>query len=272
MRVGQPRGRLGAQVHHEQVGIAAALQAEDHALAVGREAWAEAHAGKIADDLALPGLDVHQIDLGIALAIRHVSDGVGRGGEARREHEILAAREVAHVGAVLVHEREALDAPLTGPGFVDEYDAAVEVAFLAGQPFIDRIRNDMRDAPPVVGGGVVLLAVQLLAGEHVPQPELGLEPTLALGDAAGDERLRVDLPPVRKARQVIDGVDLLDVSGGIDGREEARALQIRRDDAADVAPQGRIPGRDPDEFRDRDRDRLHVALGDVELKHSVGGP
>ena len=60
-------------------------------------------------------------------------------------------------------------------------------------------------APPVVGRGEILLAVELLAGEHVPQPELGLQPAVALArDAAGDQRLRVDRAPVGKARHVID--------------------------------------------------------------------
>jgi len=33
-RVGEPRGLLRAQIHHEQIGIVALLQAHDHALAV----------------------------------------------------------------------------------------------------------------------------------------------------------------------------------------------------------------------------------------------
>ena len=47
------------------------------------------------------------------------------------------------------------------------------------------------------GVGEILLAGELLAGEHVPQPELGLEPAVGLArDAAGDQRLRVDGAPV----------------------------------------------------------------------------
>ena len=53
---------LRAQIEHEEVGVAALLQAHDHALAVGRKARREAHVGEIADDLALAGLDVEQID------------------------------------------------------------------------------------------------------------------------------------------------------------------------------------------------------------------
>ena len=98
---------LRAQVHHEDVGVAALLQAHDHALAVGREARREGHAGEIADDLALAGLDVEQIDPRLALAEGHVGDFLRRRREARRQHEIVAAGQIADVGAVLVHDARA---------------------------------------------------------------------------------------------------------------------------------------------------------------------
>ena len=196
-RVGQPRGRLRAQVHHEQVGVAALLQAHDHALAVRREARRERHAGEIADDLALPGLDVEQIDARIALAEFHVGDFLGRRREARRQHEVGAARQIADVGAVLVHDREPLDAALLGAGLVDEHHAGVEIALLAGQALVDLVGDDVRDAPPVFRRGEILLAGELLAGEDVPQPEFGLQPPVALPrHAAGHQRLRVDGLPV----------------------------------------------------------------------------
>ena len=125
----------------------------------------------------------------------------------------------------------------------------------------------MRDAPPVVGRGGVLLAVQLLAREHVPEPELGLETALGLGDAAGDQRLRIDLSPVGKARDGVDVRDFFEIGGLIDRGKEARALQVRRDDLAHIAPGRRVLRRHPDEIRDRDRHRLDVALGHVELEH-----
>ena len=119
---------LGAQVEHEQVGVAALLQAHDHALAVGREARREGHVREIADHLALAGLDVEQIDPRLVVDERHVGDFLRRRREPRRQHEIAAARQDAHVGAVLVHDGEPLDALLLRPGFVDEHDAAVEIA------------------------------------------------------------------------------------------------------------------------------------------------
>ena len=38
----------------------------------------------------------------------------------------------------------------------------------------------MGDAAPIVRRGEILLAGELLAGEHVPQPELGLQPAVGL--------------------------------------------------------------------------------------------
>ena len=54
--------------------------------------------------------------------------------------------------------RQPLDAPLLRPGLVDEHDAGVEIALLAGEPLVDRVGNDVGDAPPIVGRGGVLLA------------------------------------------------------------------------------------------------------------------
>ena len=47
---------------------------------------------------------------------------------------------------------------------------------------------------------VMQIAAQLLPGEDIPQPELRLETAVGLGDAAGDQCLGIDLPPVGKAR------------------------------------------------------------------------
>ena len=77
-RVGQPCHRLGAQVHHEQVGIAALLQAHDDPLTVRREPRREAHAREIADDLPLSGLDVEEINTRVALPVGHVRDFLRR--------------------------------------------------------------------------------------------------------------------------------------------------------------------------------------------------
>ncbi len=79
---------LGAQIHHEQIGVGALLQAHDDALAIRREPRRKRHAGEIADDLALAGFDVEEIDARVALRELHVGDFLRRRREARREHEI----------------------------------------------------------------------------------------------------------------------------------------------------------------------------------------
>ena len=149
-RVGQLHGGARAQIHHEDVGVAALLQTHDDAMAVVREARRKCHAGEIADGLALAGLDVEQIDPRLSLPVGHVGDFLRRRREARREHKIVAAREIAHIGAVLIHDRETLRAPVAGAGLVDEDDAGVEIAHLAGEALVDLVGDDVGEAPVVV--------------------------------------------------------------------------------------------------------------------------
>src|SRR3569833_2111734 len=230
-RVGQPRRLLRAQVHREQVGIAALLQAHDHALAVRREARRKRQAREVADNLALTRLDVEQVNARPLLPVRHVGDFLRRRIEARRQNEIVAARDVARIGAVLIHDGEALDAMRLRTGLVDEDDATVEITLLAGQALVDRIGDDVADAAPVVLRGEVLLAVELLPGEHVPQAEFRFEAAIALaGDTSGDQRLRVDGAPVGKARHRVRIGDLLDEGRRVARREQARALELAGDD------------------------------------------
>ena len=154
----------------------------------------------------------------------------------RRQHQVVAAREIAHIGAVLVHDGEPLDARGARTGLVDEHDAAVEIAAVAGELLVDRVRDDVGDAAPVVRRGEILLAGELLAGEHVPQPEFGLEPAVGLPrHRSGHQRLRIDGAPIGKVRHRVDAGDVLDESRRIDRREQAAALQIGGDDLRDAA-------------------------------------
>ena len=123
----------------------------------------------------------------------------------------------------------------------------------------------MRDSPPVVGRGEILLAVELLAREHIPQPEFSFEPSIRLlGDTACDQRLRVDDAPIGKARHGVAVRYSLGKGPRIDRREKAAALQIAGDDSGNVVRDvgfGRCAGQ---EVGQRDRHRLHVALRDVD--------
>ena len=77
--------------------------------------------------------------------------------------------------------------------------------------------------------GEELLADQLLAGKRVPQAEFGAQPAVGLlGDAAGDQSLRVDHLPVLEARRGVGVGDLLDEGALVDRREQAGALAGRR--------------------------------------------
>ena len=58
-----------------------------------------------------------------------------------------------HVVAVLVHDGEALDALVLGSRLVDEHDARVEIALLAGDALIDHVGDDVADAARVLRRG-----------------------------------------------------------------------------------------------------------------------
>ena len=54
------------------------------------------------------------------------------------------------IGNRLIHQRQPLDATLLGAGLVDENNAGVEISLFAGQPLIDLVGDDVRDAPPAL--------------------------------------------------------------------------------------------------------------------------
>src|SRR5262245_65964476 len=166
-RVGEPRGLLRSQIHYEQVGIATLLQAHDHALTVWRKSWGKSHAGEIADNLPLPGLDIEQIDAWIALAIGHVGDFLRRWIETWRQHEIVATCQIAHPCTVLIHDGKALHSPVFRTSFIHEHDSTVEISLLAGEALINRVRNYVCDTSPIVRRRQVLFAVKLLACENM---------------------------------------------------------------------------------------------------------
>ncbi|OIQ72070.1 hypothetical protein GALL_463070 [mine drainage metagenome] len=260
--IGEAGGRFRPQIHHEQVRIAALLQAHDHPLAVGRKARRERHARKIADDLALSGLDVEQIDARVALAKFHVGDFLRRRRKPRRQYQIAAARQIADVSAVLIHQRQPLDTPLLRAGFVDEHDTAIEISLFPGQTLIDLVGNDMRDPSPVFRRGEILLAGQLLAGGDVPEAEFGFQaPVRLAGHAAGHQRLRANGLPARKLRGSVDVDDFLDIGGLIDRREQSTALEIVSDDLGHANGDFSVRWRAGDEIGNRNRQWCEIALG-----------
>ena len=165
--------------------------------------------------------------------------------------------QIFDVGAVHVHDREALAPLLLRPGLVDEHDAGVEKALLAGDAREHRVGDHVRDAARVRGVGRVLLARDLLAARGVPQAELrGDAPAVLLQHAAGQHELRVDrLPGVDVGRGVRIG-DRLGKARRIDRQKEDRTSEIVADDAADLVAR-LFAG----ERRDGDRHGFEIRAG-----------
>ena len=193
------------------------------------------------------------------------------GRKAGGQHQMRAVRQVAQVVAVLVHDRQPLDAQVGRPGLGDIDDPGVEVAALAGQPLVDIVGHGMGDVAPGIGRAAQRQALQMLFGEHVPEAELDGEQAAVAGhDAPRHERLRIDDAPVLEARPHRHPARLADEGGRIDRAEQARALQIAGDHLGDLSPDLRIRLGRAGEIDDRDRQRLHLAARDVHLQLGPG--
>ena len=129
----------------------------------GREARREGHAGEIADELALARLQVHEEHARLVAGVLHVGDFLRGRAEARGEHQLAPLAQQPHVGAVLVHDGEALVAAVLGAGLVDEHDLRVEVALLAGKPLIDLVGDQVPEPAPLALADDEALGCQLPA-------------------------------------------------------------------------------------------------------------
>ena len=179
---------------------------------------------------------------------------------------MVAVRQEAQIVAVLIHDREPLDPPVERSGLGDVDDAGVEIAGLAGQPFVDRVGHLVGDAPPRFRGGTQFESQHILLGEHIPQAELDGEPFgLSVIDPADHERLRVDDPPIRKSRPLHRIVFLPEEGGRVERAEEAGALEVARDHLRDPAARLRVG-----KTGDRDGQGLHAAARDVDRQIGAG--
>ena len=84
-------------------------------------------------------------------------------------------------------------------GLGDVGDAGVEVALLAGHALVDRVGDDVREAPPVVGLAGEGETGRLLADDDVPQPEIDLDVAAGLRDLADDDAGRADAGASRES-------------------------------------------------------------------------
>jgi hypothetical protein len=73
---------------------------------------------------------------------------------------------------------------LPGAGLVDEHYASIEIALLPREALVNLIGDDVRDPPPILGLGEILLTGQLLAGGDIPKAEFGLQAPVCLAGHA----------------------------------------------------------------------------------------
>ncbi len=228
--------------------------------------------GKLPSISWRPDFEIEQINPRPRVDVGHVGDHLRRRIEARRQHQIIALRQEHRIGAVLVHDGQALAAVELGPRLRDEHDACVEIAFFAGDALIDRVRHQMRDTPPIIRRGGILQPDHLCFAENIPQAEIDLEPAVRLRrHHAGDEALRLDGAPVAEAGRHVDVGNLLDIGGGVERAEQARTIQIVAHYGGDVAALRLIGSLRAQKIGNGDGQGLNAALRHIHLERGPGG-
>ena len=97
-------------------------------------------------------------------------------------------------------------------------------------------------------------------------------PVRLTADAPGDKRLGVDVAPIRKARHRIDAGNPFDIGRWIDRSEQSTALQVRGDDLRDGVCGVAVILTAGQKFRDRNRQRLEITLGNIQPDDGAGTP
>ena len=115
-----------------------------------------------------------------------------------------------------------------------------------------------------------MLARCLLAGDDVPQAELGAKPPVRFAaDGADDQCLRIEPAPLGETRHRIRRRGRREARR-VERNEQAGADEIGGNHRRDVGGELRIAAKRR-EGGNRDRDRLDLALRDVEFQHGIGG-
>ena len=197
-----------------------------------------------------------------AALIGHEGHAIRRRMKARREGGFAPIGQEGIILAILIHDGEAPQPAVTRAGFRDIDNASIEIAFLAQQSFIDHVRNQMRDAPPITSGRSEGRALQLVFRQHVPQAEFHAKITALHISAPRCQRLRANHAPILKARCLRGGFRCLNEGLAFHRAKQAGIAQIGLHHARDIAPETLAITR-PREIRNGDRDRVCSRARDV---------
>ena len=154
---------------------------------------------------------------------------VAVGRPARREQRLVAGDDLLRVVAVGVGDQQGVARALLG----DVGDARGEHAGIAGQRLVDHVGDAVRGGAELRRRDRVDLARQHRLLDHVDQLEAHLDAAVGLrAHRADDDRIGAAGAPV-------GGAHVLRArgtrhAGVVDEAEQARALQVRTDDAGDA--------------------------------------
>jgi hypothetical protein len=184
----------------------------------------------------------------------------------------------AVVGAVRIHDGEALDPPVLGAAFGDIGDAAVEERAFPGQAAVDRVGAFVGGAAPVAGCDDETVADKLALQRNVVEVAADGEVAVGIGaHEALDQRRGAGAGPMVESRcgdfREADRAD----AAGADRAEQAAARQVSGDDLRHLpAERGggagfgvhRLRGRHE---RHRDGEVLRRLVGNIYAKLRRGG-
>ena len=140
------------------------------------------------------------------------------------------------VFAVLIHNRQPLDALGRRPGFGNINNPGVKIALFAGQTLINGVGNHMGYPAPVVFGCGKRLAFELILGINVPQAKLDPQRVrIHFLDGTLYQSMRINCLPVDKVRLLVHRSKLLNIAVFGNNAEQPRTLQICDNHAADFA-------------------------------------
>ena len=154
-----------------------------------------------------------------------------------------------------------------GSGFGNVNNPCVEVTRLPRQSLIDGVADQMSNSTPIWERREISQAGHLLTSEHIPQSELNAQATVFQhGRRSGHQRLRIDCPPIWKARLDTHGVWRLDEGSPVDWSEQAGPFQISSNNIRNGMCRLASTSVFCMEFTDGDGKRIHHALRDVDLE------
>ncbi|MPM72239.1 hypothetical protein SDC9_119212 [bioreactor metagenome] len=255
--------RLAATGCVDGVQLRAAIAAERHGqrAAIGRPGRGAVGAAEVGDQATLTSGHILHVHNGLARLERHIGHLRARWRPGGRDDWFGAGKRQLCVLAIGVGHPQRVAARALG----DVGNAGGKHAALAGQLFVDEVRNAVRHQAQIGLRDHVALATEVLTLDHIPQAETHVKAAIAQAvDAAHGQRLCGARAP---QSQIGTGRFIELHAGRIHADEHAAAFQVSLDDRGNLLGGLRLAT----ERSDGDGPLLHTDAGDLNLELRQSG-